>query len=76
MQHLFRCYKSTGRKKIYLFGILRKIYTGFNGPATGAYHEKTKDDFIRIITTYIFLLFDYRFFLLIKKTTCKFQKNA
>ncbi|HOZ82433.1 MAG TPA: hypothetical protein PLU85_08685 [Bacteroidia bacterium] len=51
MQHLFRCYKSTGRKKIYLFGILRKIYTGFNGPATGAYHEKTKDDFIRIITT-------------------------
>ncbi len=32
-------------------GKVRKIYTGFNGPATGAYHERTKDDFIRIITT-------------------------
>lgn len=32
-------------------GNVRKIYTGFNGPATGSYHEKTKDDFIRIMDT-------------------------
>ena len=32
-------------------GKVRKIYTGFNGPATGAFHERTKDDFIRIINT-------------------------
>ncbi len=26
-------------------GIVRRIYTGFNGPATGKYYEKYKDDF-------------------------------
>jgi thiol-disulfide isomerase/thioredoxin len=30
-------------------GKVRNIYTGFNGPATGIYYEKTKDDFIRLI---------------------------
>lgn len=29
-------------------GKVRQIYTGFNGPATGAYYEKTKDDFINL----------------------------
>ncbi len=34
-------------------GRVRQIHTGFNGPATGAYFEKTKDDFIHLINTLI-----------------------
>ncbi|MBS1765287.1 MAG: TlpA family protein disulfide reductase [Bacteroidetes bacterium] len=29
-------------------GKVRQIHTGFNGPATGVYYEKTKDDFINL----------------------------
>src|SRR6185436_1561386 len=31
-------------------GAVRKIYTGFTGPATGKYYERYKDDFDRFIT--------------------------
>lgn len=30
-------------------GVVRKIHTGFNGPATGKYYEKFKDDFENFI---------------------------
>ena len=30
-------------------GIVRRIHTGFNGPATGRYFEKWKDDFYRFV---------------------------
>ena len=32
-------------------GKVRKIHTGFNGPATGNYYEKEKDDFTRLMET-------------------------
>jgi hypothetical protein len=31
-------------------GKVRKIYTGFTGPATGKYYEKYKDDFADFLT--------------------------
>ena len=30
-------------------GSVRKIHTGFSGPATGNYYEKEKDDFINLV---------------------------
>jgi thiol-disulfide isomerase/thioredoxin len=30
-------------------GVVRKIYTGFNGPATGLFHEEFKQDFNRAV---------------------------
>ena len=30
-------------------GIVRKIHTGFNGPATGLFYEEFKQDFNKVI---------------------------